>query len=182
MYHIVQILGKAWAAVWVATEVTKSSQFNHATIIDSANHIFVFTPYSFCYSITPKPVPSPQIFARYAFPKVKSPYSASTLRPIGSGFLDLAARGIEDPARITLARSASSTPYGWRFWMRRPPRIYYVVRQLRRTRDVESGLWRKSNSVVRVEQDFREANTMSHGWKLENVREYQLSFQLRRRE
>jgi hypothetical protein len=52
---------------------------------------------------------------------------ANTLRAVGSGFLLRNALGIEEPARMTDARSASSIPYGWRFWMRNPPRIYYAL-------------------------------------------------------
>lgn len=43
---------------------------------------------------------------------------------MGSGLPDLIARGIELPASTMEARRASSTPYGLRFWMRRPPRMY----------------------------------------------------------
>jgi len=45
-----------------------------------------------------------------AVPKLNKPSAARTLRPIGSGFCVLIARGMLEPARTTLARSASSTP------------------------------------------------------------------------
>ena len=46
----------------------------------------------------------------YALPKVHRPNAARRLSPIGSGFPDLIARGIELPARMKDATRASSTP------------------------------------------------------------------------
>lgn len=45
-----------------------------------------------------------------AFPKVQRPKVARILNPMGSGFPDLIARGIELPAKMMEARRASSTP------------------------------------------------------------------------
>jgi hypothetical protein len=55
---------------------------------------------------------------RISSPKVYSPYKASRLNPAGRGFWVFKALGTEDPARMTEARRASSTPYGCLFWMR----------------------------------------------------------------
>ena len=43
-------------------------------------------------------------------PKVKIPKVDSTLSRIGTGFLSLIARGIDDPPRMIDARRESSTP------------------------------------------------------------------------
>ena len=45
-----------------------------------------------------------------AVPNVYSPNVAKRLRPMGSGFPDLMARGIELPARMMEASRANSTP------------------------------------------------------------------------
>lgn len=50
------------------------------------------------------------------------PKLANKLRPIGKLFWLLIARGMLLPASTTLARSASSTPYGCLFEMRYAPR------------------------------------------------------------
>lgn len=60
----------------------------------------------------------PYMLRRNASPKVIMPAVASTLRSRGSGFLSRIARGIDAPPRMTEASRLSSTPYGWRFWMR----------------------------------------------------------------
>ena len=62
-----------------------------------------------------------------AFPKVQSPKVASALKPIGSGFPLLIARGMELPARMIEASSASSVPYVERLEMRRPPMMYWSL-------------------------------------------------------
>jgi hypothetical protein len=53
-----------------------------------------------------------------SIPKVYSPYNASALKPAGSGFWVFKALGIDDPARMTEARRASSTPYDCFVWIR----------------------------------------------------------------
>ena len=65
-----------------------------------------------------------------AVPNVYKPYSANKLKPAGSGFCVLIARGIELPASTTEARSASSTPYCWRLRRRRLPRMYWYCQRI----------------------------------------------------
>lgn len=55
-------------------------------------------------------------------PNTNIPYVASADSATGIGLRPLSARGIDDPPRTTDASSASSTPRGSEFWMRRPPR------------------------------------------------------------
>jgi len=79
-------------------------------------------PIIFCPSAPPRACSSICLpfhnFCLYAFPYVKRPYRASKLKPVGKGFWLFKALGIEEPARTSDARSASSTPYGCLVWMR----------------------------------------------------------------
>lgn len=47
----------------------------------------------------------------YAVPYVNSPYRARRVKPIGSPFWVLIARGIDEPASTMEAKRASSSPY-----------------------------------------------------------------------
>jgi hypothetical protein len=55
---------------------------------------------------------------RVSIPNVYSPYKASALKPVGRGFWLFRALGMEEPARMTEARRASSTPYDCLVWIR----------------------------------------------------------------
>ena len=55
--------------------------------------------------------PTPHLLAALnATPKLNSPYAAIKLSPIGNGLPDLIALGMDEPARMTEARRASSMP------------------------------------------------------------------------
>jgi len=65
--------------------------------------------------------------ALHTVPNLYKPNAATALKPMGNGFAVLIALGILLPASTRLANSASSTPYGWRLRIRKPPRPYCVL-------------------------------------------------------
>ncbi len=81
-------------------------------------------------ALLPKPSsPTHLACALQTVPNLYNPNAATTLNPIGNGFMVLIALGTLLPASTRLASSANSTPYGCLLRMRRPPSPYYCFCQ-----------------------------------------------------
>ena len=77
-------------------------------------------------TLLPKPSsPTHLACALQTVPNLYNPNAATTLNPIGNGFMVLIALGTLLPASTRLASSANSTPYGCLLRIRRPPSPYY---------------------------------------------------------
>ena len=74
-----------------------------------------------------------------ADPNLYAPKRANALRATGTGFCRRIARGRDEPARTSEARSPASMPYGWRARMRRPEKVYFFEYQ--RLELKRSGNW-----------------------------------------